>query len=201
VTIIFLHITKKNFAAVFAYGVQSLMVVTILAISFLATGNSPILFVALATLAVKVVLAPIFFVKLIQKHKLTFSSSTYLSTPFTLILIALLTLTAHSEKLASLSLIVPANQVLLSLALSSIFLSVFLIINRKGALSQILGILSFENSIVAFSFFAGLEQSPTLQFGIIFNIFILVIVATVFASMIYHHFGSLDLASLKHLKD
>jgi len=200
-TVIFLHITKKNFGAALSYGLQSLAITIILFNSFVETGNTPLLFIALLIFIVKVIIAPIFFIKLIQKHELTFSVSTYLNTPLTLIIIAILTFVAHSQKLEPLTGIVPANQALLSLALASIFLSLFLVINRKGALSQIIGILSLENSIVAFTIFAGLEQSPMLQLGIIFNIFIWLIIASVFISMIYKHFGSLDITAMNNLKD
>ena len=80
-------------------------------------------------------------------------------------------------------------------------LSIFLTINRKSALSQIIGILSLENSIVAFAIFAGLEQSPSLQIGILFDISIWLTIATAFISMIYAHFGSLDITSMKNLTD
>ena len=200
-TVIFLHITKKNFGAALSYSLQSLAITIILFNSFVETGNMPLLFIALLIFIVKVIIAPIFFIKLIQKHELTFSVSTYLNTPLTLIIIATLTFVAHSQKFVPLTSIVPANQALLSLALASIFLSLFLVINRKGALSQIIGILSLENSIVAFTIFAGLEQSPMLQLGIIFNIFIWLIIASVFISMIYKHFGSLDITAMNNLKD
>lgn len=200
-TVVFLHITKKNFGAALAYGFQSLAIMAILLGSFLETGDMFLLFIALLVLLVKVILAPLFFIKLIKKHELTMLVSTYLNTPLTLVVIVILTLIAHSQKFGPLTGIIPANHALLSLALSSMFLSLFLIISRKGALSQIIGILSCENSIVAFTIFAGLEQSPALQLGIIFNIIIWLAIAVVFASMIYKHFGSLDITSMRQLKD
>jgi hydrogenase-4 component E len=127
--------------------------------------------------------------------------SNYINTPLTLIIVAALTAIAHSSLFTPLVNIVPGNQELLSLALSAIFISLFLIVNRKGALSQIVGVLSLENSIVAFAFFAGLEQAPSLQLGIIFDISAWVVIATVFMSMIYKHFGSLDVTEMKSLKD
>ena len=121
--------------------------------------------------------------------------------PLTLIAVAAIAAAAHSRVFGPLVNSVPANQRLLSLALSSLFISLFLIVNRKGALSQIIGILSLENSILVFAFFAGLEQSPALQIGILFDIFVWLIIATVFISMLYKHFGSLDVTKMKHLKD
>lgn len=200
-TIVFLHISKKNFEAAISYSLQSLAIAAILLVSFFETGNTSLLFIGLIVLIVKVILAPLFFIKLIQRHQLTISVSTYLNAPLSLTIIAILTFVAFSNKFVPLTSIVPTNQVLLSLALSSIFLSLFLIVNRKGALSQIIGVLSFENCIVAFTVFAGLEQSAGLQLGIIFNIFVWLIIATVFVSMIYKHFGSLDITSMKNLKE
>lgn len=200
-TLVFLHLTKKNFAATLAYGIQSFAIMLFFVNSFLENYNPYLFFVALLILVVKIILAPIFFVRLIRKHALTFSVSTYLNTPLTLIVIAALTFIAYSSKLTPLTGIIPAHQVLLSLALSAAFLSIFLIINRKGVFSQILGVLSLENSVVAFAIFAGLEQSPSLQLGVIFNVFIWVIISVVFASMIYEHFGSHDVTLMKKLKD
>ena len=117
-TIIFLHITKKNFEAALSYGLQSLMISVMLFSSFFETSNVSLLFIALLIFIVKVIIAPVFFIKLIRQHALMFSVSTYLNTPLTLIIIATLTFVAHSQKFAPLTGIIPANQALLSLALS-----------------------------------------------------------------------------------
>lgn len=200
-TIVYLHIVKKNFDAAIAYGIQSLAIAIILFSSFFETRSVTMLIIIFITVIVKAILAPIFFIKLIQKHHLTFSVGTYLNVPSTLIAIVILAAVAHSQKLAPLTGIIFNNQVLLTLALSSMLLSLFLIVNRKGALSQIIGVLSLENSIVMFAVFAGLEQSATLQLGIIFDIFVWLLIATTFVSMIYKHFGSLDITSMRNLKD
>lgn len=200
-SIVFLHISKKNYEAAIAYGIQSLAVVLILFNSFRETGDVLLLVIALLTLVVKVILAPTFFTRLIKKHALNFSVNTYLNISLTLITIVVLTAIAHSAKLSPLTAIIPEHQALLAMALSVMLLALFLIVNRQGALSQIIGILSFENAIVAFTIFAGLEQSAALQFGIIFDIVIWIIIATTFVSMLYKHFGTLNVTSIKNLKE
>lgn len=201
ITIVFFHIGKKNFGLAIAYGIQSFVIVLLLVNSFFETGVVSLLFIALLILVVKVILAPAFIIQLIKKHELKFLVSTYANMPLTLIIVAVLTAVAHSSIFAPLVTIIPANKELLSLSLSALFVSLFLTVNRKGALSQIIGILSLENSIVAFSFFAGLEQSPALQIGIIFDISVWIVIAAVFISMIYKHFGSLDVTEMSHLTD
>ena len=94
-TIIFLHLTRKNFDAALAFSLQSLVIAIIFFNSFLETGNIYLGIMVLLTIVVKVVLAPRYFIKLIQKHKLTFSVTTHLNTPLTLIIIAILTFVAQ----------------------------------------------------------------------------------------------------------
>jgi hydrogenase-4 component E len=200
-SIIFLHLAKKNFGAAIAYGIQSSAVTLVLLASYWETGDILILVVALLTLIVKVILAPAFFITLIRRNDFKFLVSTYLNTPLTLITLSVFAALAHSQKLLPLTNIIPVHHALLSMGLSAIFISIFLIVNRKGAFSQVLGILSLENSIVAFAIFAGLEQAPMLSIGILFNLFIWLAIATVFISMLFRHFGTLDTSLMKKLKD
>ncbi|MDO8581934.1 MAG: hypothetical protein Q7S16_03590 [bacterium] len=199
-TAIFFHTTKKNIDIAMAYGVQSLAVVLILFSASFATHSLPSLFIALLVFAIKVIAAPRFFVALIKKHGLRFSATTYLNFPLTLIIIAILTALAHSKIFLPLTTLTSDTEAL-SLALAVIFSSLFLMINRKGALSQMIGVLSLENGIVTFALFSGLEQSATLQTGILFDIAIWIVIATVFASMIYEHFGSLNVTIMRNLKE
>jgi len=200
-TVVFSNIAKKKSASIIGYGVQSMVVTILIFDSYLKTGNLSLLFIVLLTFVVKVILAPLFSLRLMKQHQVVFSAPTYLNTPLTFIIIATLTAVAHSQKFYPLTTIIPAHQSLLALALSLILISFFLIVNRKGALSQIIGVLTFENSIGIFGIFSGLEQSVALQIGIIFDIFVWIIISTVFISMIYKHFGSLDVTSMIDLRD
>ena len=198
---VLLHITKRNLTAVFLYFIQSLAVAALLFQPLFENFSMIVLLMAGLTLAIKAVVAPLFFSKLIKRHQLKFSASTYLNTPLTLIVIAALAALTNSRIFSHIASIDPDNKKILALAIAVILVSFFLIINRKGAVSQIIGILSLENGIVAFALFSGLEQSPALQIGVIFDLFVWVIIAAVFISMIYKQFGSLDVTELKHLKE
>ena len=198
---VLLHITKRNSTAVSLYFIQSLAIAVLLFHPLIENFSPVIMLMAVLTLAVKAVVAPLFFLRLVKRHQLKFSASTYLNTPLTLIAIAILTALTNSQILSHIASVEPPSRKILSLAIAVVLVSFFLIINRKGAISQIIGILSLENGIVAFALFSGLEQSPALQIGIMFDILVWVIIATVFISMIYKQFGSLDVTALKHLKE
>jgi len=198
---VLLHITKRNSTAVSLYFIQSLAIAVLLFHPLIENFSPVIMLMAVLTLAVKAVVAPLFFLRLVKRHQLKFSASTYLNTPLTLIAIAILTALTNSQILSHIASVEPPSRKILSLAIAVVLVSFFLIINRKGAISQIIGILSLENGIVAFALFSGLEQSPALQIGIMFDLLVWVIIATVFISMIYKQFGSLDVTAMKHLKE
>lgn len=197
---VFLHLTRKNTAAVYLYMIQSASVALLLGLSTLDRFSPLLLVAVIATVAVKIFIAPYFFFRLIKRHQLKFSVNTYLNTPVSLLVIAALLALTQTGLFQALSVLAQASEKSLELCFATILISLFLSINRRGALSQMIGILSLENGIVAFALFAGLEQSPGLQLGVTFNILIWVIIATVFASMIFRKFGSLDVTSMKRLK-
>ncbi|MHB8092057.1 MAG: hypothetical protein ACYDH8_10750 [Syntrophales bacterium] len=200
-TIIFSHIVKRNIIIVTVYGIQSSAIVLLLFRSFLETKSLAMLFIVILVAAIKVFLALRFFTGFIKKYETGLSSSAYLNLPLTLIVVAALSTFAHSRLFAPLTTIVPGNSALLSLSIAGIMISLLLMINRKGILSQIIGVLSLENAIVEFGLFAGLEQSPVLQLGIMFNILVWLIITAVFSAMIYRHFGTLETAGMKSLKE
>lgn len=201
ISVVFMHLIKKNSTAVALYVAQSTAVAALLVITSLERQSYLLLLAIVATVAVKLIIAPYFFFGLIKKHQLKFTASTYLNMPMTLLALATLTALTQTDFLKPLTTLASSGHNFLLISLATILISIFLIINRKGALSQMLGILSLENGIVSFALFAGLEQSPSLQLGITFNILIWIIIASVFISMIYRHFGTLDVTSMKELTE
>jgi hydrogenase-4 membrane subunit HyfE len=155
----------------------------------------------LYSIVVKIILAPYFFTRLVRTHNVRFASESYLSGPIVLLCIAILGTITKANFFQDLAMLATIREEYLVVAFWSILVSIFLVINRKGILPQILGILSLENSIIAFALFAGLEQSAGLQFGITFDILIWIIVAALFTGIIYRKFGSLDVNKMNELTE
>jgi hydrogenase-4 component E len=200
-SVVGIHLTHKNTVCVFFYIVQSAAVSSLLFISGFREMDFFLIVTAILTLAIKAVGAPYFFTRLIKRHEMTFTSNTFLSLPMTLIVLALLTGLAYSGVFHPLAILGGGNLNAVPLALATIFSSIFLIINRRGALSQIIGILSLDNGIVALTSFLGVERISGLDIGVSFDIAVWVVIATLFLSMIYKQFGTLDASAMKALKE
>jgi hydrogenase-4 component E len=200
-SVVFLHFAKKSVELIFLYAAQSLLIVVALCFSSLKETSSLLIAVTVLTFLVKVILVPYLSLRLTRRYKMQFSIKTYLNVPMTMIVLALLTAFAYSGLFEPLTILIDGNANALLLAIGMIFISIFLIVNRKGVLSQIFGVLSLENAIISFAYLAGLENMPGLQLGILFDILVWIIIATVFSSMIYLHFGSQDTSAMQHLKE
>lgn len=194
-----LHMVKTNRNIIRLYLVQSLVVTAFLFLIGMAEGDKGLLFVAALTLVIKAIVAPLFFSRLVRRYGSRFTVNNYLSTPLTLLVLMAIVLFAYSKVFSPLGILVPEAFGVLPLNLAIILFSIFMLINRRGAFSQMIGILSLENSILLLASFVGIRQSVALEMGIVFDIVIWMIIAQVFISMIYRQFGTLNVTKMKRL--
>ncbi len=198
---VFMHIAKKNSTLVTIYALQSLSVIALLAAIGISEHETGLVLAAVLTFVVKIILAPIIFMRAIKNHDEKSVADTYLSMPLTLIVILVLFLLAQADVFAVLAHAREGAENFVHLSLASIFISMFLAINEKGIVDQIIGVLSMENAIVALGAFLGLEHTFALELGILFDICMWMVGASVFISLIHRHFGTLDTSVIKDLHD
>lgn len=200
-SVVVLHLAKNNRTAVIAYIIQTAVLASLLIGSYIGE-SSLLLYIALAsTIAMKLVITPYFFFMLIRRHHLTFLEGGYCSMPLTLAIITGLAALTRSTLFKELFEMKTGSQEFLLIPFATILISLFLIVNRKGIFSQMLGYLSLENGIISFALFAGLEQNPGLQVGITVSILVWIVMATILASLVFRQFGSLDTSVMKRLTD
>lgn len=194
-----LQVVKTNRNLIRLYVVQSLVAGGFLLSMGLAEEDRGLIFVAVLTLVIKGLVAPLFFARLMRRYGTHFTANNYLSTPLTLLVLMGLVLFAYSKVFLPLGILAPEAAGFLPLNLSILFFSMFMLMNRRAAFSQMIGILSLENGILLLAAFIGIKQPLGLEMGIIFDIVIWMIIAQVFISMIYKQFGSLNVTQMKRL--
>ncbi|HET9947035.1 MAG TPA: hypothetical protein VFQ63_03145 [Patescibacteria group bacterium] len=199
-SIILMHIVKKNSTLVTAYILQSLGLVVLLGSGAIQEKSFGLLVVTAIMFVIKIIVAPSLFIRLIKKSHLNLSASTYLNIPLTLSILLGILVFSQSDILTPLLTLLPVIPQIKTILISGILMSLFLIINRKGALSQIIGVLSLENTIFVFGIFLGVRQLSALEIGLLFDVFFWIVVSSVFVTMIYRNFGSFDISKLNQLK-
>lgn len=198
-----LHIARRNSTTVLIYIMQSVSVslmILLLGIhgDFLSPG---LISIAVLTFLIKCVGAPIFFSKLISRKQLSTSTTTYLNLPITLAIILGLTVLVKSGIFAPIVFLSPLTSQLTIFALSGIMISLFLIVNKRTVFSQLIGILSFENGMVAFTILTGIEQTLAIEIGILFDLTLWIVISSILVRMIYTHFGSLNTNTINKLRE
>ncbi|MEK7122406.1 MAG: hypothetical protein AAB855_00960 [Patescibacteria group bacterium] len=156
---VFLHLSKKNKTLIVIYSLQSLALIALLVGIGIVEDAQGLLLAAGLTFVTKVVLAPIIFTRAIKHLDDRILTGSYLSTPLTLIVVLILLLLAYSDAFAPLAALSAHGSDIVHLAFAGIIVSLFLTINRKGIVHQIIGVLSMENGIVALASIIGLEQT------------------------------------------
>lgn len=201
---ILMHLTRKNTTLIGLYLLQSLMLAFFLGTTAYVEKDMLLVLPAVLALLVKVILAPYFFLRFIKRSKEYFTSRTYLGIPFSLFAILLLSLflsTRTFPLLATMSAGGAFPLEYMPFYVFGMFLSLFLIVNHKDMLAQIIGILSLENWIVFAGIAVGVRQSLALELGITFDIAVWILIVTIFVSMLHRTSGSMNVAKLTHLKE
>ena len=198
---VFMHLVRRSRTLVRLYALQSFAVAgTLFFLGFIGDESS-LMVVGAITLFVKAIIAPIFSNKVIRNLAGVPSATNYLNTPLTLFVLTGLVMFSFSKVFLPLSALYPQAFVSVALNIALVFISIFLLINRRGVFTQMVGMLSLENSIVLFAAFFGLRHPLPLEIGSIFDIIIWMVIASAFMSMIYRQFGTLSTADMKRLTE
>lgn len=198
---VFMNLAKHARSLVRLYAFQSFSVAaTLFLIGFFSEDRS-LMFVAAGVFLVKVVLTPVFFNRILRKVAGSASSTHYLNTPLTLFMLTGLVLFAFSKVFLPIADLYPEIFISVALSIALVFISMFLLINRRGVFAQMIGMLSLENSVVLLAASFGLRYPLSLEIGIIFNIVLWMIISSFFVGMIYRQFGTLSTAEMKRLTE
>lgn len=192
---------RRNEQLVWNYGLQSLAVALVLAILGSREQSPVLLVVVFATIVVKCIIAPMILMRLIKKHDLIFTAPAYLSMPMMIGATLLLVLAVHSTFTPLFADIVLKEGSLMYLSVSAFFVSLFLAVNRRGAFSQIIGILAAENSLVVCAALMNIHTELWLELGILADIFAWTLIGTTFVSIVSKHFNTTDISSMKELAE
>jgi hydrogenase-4 component E len=93
-----------------------------------------------------------------------------------------------------------ASSFAISVALSTVFTGLFLVISRRKALTQVIGYLVFENGIYMFGIIAAGEIPFLVEFGVLLDVFVAVFVMGIAINHINREFDHIDADQLSSLK-
>lgn len=188
-----------------AFGLQSFLLASI-AVTIAYFNHAPqIYIVAALTLVFKSILLPLVLERLVTRIEIRQEIEPFVNVPISVIIAGLLTLLAYvvaesfhgpAEATGPASL----GHNTLAVAIAVFLIGFFMMVNRRKALTQILGFLSLENGLFLAAISLTYGMPLLVELGIFFDLLVAVMVLGILVYRIRETFDSMDVSKLSRLR-
>ncbi|NJD51838.1 MAG: hydrogenase [Candidatus Methanoperedens sp.] len=190
--------STRLYSCVRAFGIQSFLLACVAGIVAYSTGKYDIYVVALLTLIIKSAVIPYIFIYIIREIKVKREIELYVNISPSLIIGGTLVVISY-YLIRSISIISELSSLALSASMSLVSIGLFIMISRKKALMQMLGILIMENGLFLGAISLTNGMPLLVELGIFFDVLIGVLIMGILIFRINKTFESIDTDLLKNL--
>jgi len=190
--------STRLYSCVRAFGIQSLLLACVAGTVAYSTGKDDIYIVALLTLILKAAIIPYIFIYIIREIKVTKEIELYVNISPSLIIGGVLVVISY-YLIRSISTISELSSLALTASMSLVSIGLFIMISRKKALMQMLGILIMENGLFLGAISLTNGMPLLVELGIFFDVLIGVLIMGILIFRINKTFESIDTDVLKTL--
>ena len=186
-----------------AYRYQSIVLSGVTAIIGYVTGIWEIYIAAGMTLVIKSIIIPKVLIYVTRKLEIEFKLETnpYVSIRTSVIISALLVTLSYfltqqipfkSDQIVN---------VYLPVSMAQFFIGLFVLVNRRTVLNQVVGLLIIENGLFLFTMALTHGVSLLIEVGIFVDILVGIVISSILLFRISRTFDSLDVGKLENLRD
>jgi hydrogenase-4 component E len=197
----FLLIVRRDLAGqVRLFAVQSVALAILAAVVAAFTRSSELAGVAFALALVKVFIIPRVLSRAVAKIGLQPAALPYLGTPATLVVCGgLVVIAFYVMAPVAASNPLPTAEAI-PIAFAGVLIGFFVMVNRRRALTQILGFLMLENSIFLLALLATYGVPFIVEIGVFLDVLVAVLIMEVFIYRIKENFDSIEVNRLERLR-
>jgi hydrogenase-4 component E len=183
-----------------AFTIQAVCLALVAVVVGFFTGSSDLYIVALLTLVVKAGAITVVLRAVAQRLTLQREPGPFLSLPASLLIGSLLVLLAF---FVSPTVVAPGtflNEPPLAVSVALVLIGLFLLSSRRHLLAQVVGLLTIENGLFSGAIAIAYGMPLIVEFGILFDILVAVIVLGLLVTLIQREGLSGDAAELRRLR-
>jgi len=183
-----------------SFAIQSVMLAAVAAVLAYYTGSKQIYLVAGLTLIVKGLIIPRFLMYSIDRLKVRREVEPLVGIPASLLISGALIIVSYyvTEPLISSTETVTRN--CLAISLSVVLIGMFMMISRRKAMTQMIGLLLMENGLFLGIISTTYEMPLIVEIGIFFDVFMAVLIMGIFAFRVNRTFETLDTTFMRRLR-
>jgi hydrogenase-4 component E len=186
--------------AIGAYAMQSLVLAMVATVVGYFTGSSDLYIVAVLTVIVKCGAIVWILRNVTNRLHLQREVRPYLNIPTSLLVCAVLTLLAFFTSPAVVAPGTFLNEPPLAISIAMVLIGLFILSSRRHAVVQVIGLLTIENGLFSGAIAIAYGMPLIVEFGILFDILIAVIVMSLLVTLIQRELITADTADLRRLK-
>ena len=186
--------------AIQSYVIQSLVLALIAAVVGYFTHSVDLYLVAVLTVIVKCGAIAWILRNAARRLHLQRELRPYLNIPASLLVCAALTLLAFFSSPAVVAPGTFLNEPKLSISIAMVLIGLFLLSSRRHAIAQVIGLLTIENGLFSGAIAIAYGMPLIVEFGILFDILVAVIVMSLLVTLIQREFVTADTADLRRLR-
>ncbi len=190
--------STRLYSCIRAFGIQSLLLASVAAIVAYSTGKNDIYIVSALTLIIKSAVIPYIFIYIIREIKVKKEVELYVNVSPSLIIGGILVVISY-YLIRSISIVSELSSLALSASMSLVSIGLFIMISRKKALMQMLGILIMENGLFLGAISLTYGMPLLVELGIFFDVLIGALIMGILIFRINKTFESIDTDMLKTL--
>jgi hydrogenase-4 component E len=186
------------YSCVRAFGIQSFLLACVASVVGISTGKIDLYIVALLTLIIKAAVIPYIFIYIIREIKVKREIDLYVGISPSLIIGGMLVVISY-YLIRSIDVITELSSFALSASMSLVSIGLFVMISRKKAIMQMLGILIMENGLFLGAISLTNGMPLLVELGIFFDVLIGVLIMGILIFRINKTFETIDTDMLKNL--
>lgn len=186
--------------AIQAYAFQSFVLAVVAAVVGYFTRSTDLYIVATLTVLIKCGAIVWILRNVVNRLHLQREVRPYLNIPASLLVCTVLTLLAF---FSSPTVVAPGtflNEPPLAISIAMVLIGLFLLSSRRHAVAQVLGLLTIENGLFSGAIAIAYGMPLIVEFGILFDILIAVIVMSLLVTLIQRELVTADTADLRRLR-
>ncbi len=186
--------------AIATYAVQSLALALVAAVVGYFTNSTDLYIVAVLTILVKCGAITWILRNAAARLHLQREVRPYLNIPASLLVCAALTVLAFFTSPAVVAQGTFLNEPPLAISIALVLIGLFILSSRRHALAQVIGLLTIENGLFSGAIAIAYGMPLIVEFGILFDILIAVIVMSLLVTLIQRELITADTTDLRRLR-
>ncbi len=166
-----------------------------------STAQHHLFYSAALTLALKVIVMPWYFFRLVKKLDVDRDVEPLINIPTTMLIGIILVIFAFNLALPISQMAGTVTRSTLGIALASVLLAFLMMITRSKAIPQVIGFLAMENGLFFAATSATYGMPLVVELGVALDVLVAVFVLGIFFFHIRETFDSMDLKHMERLKE